>query len=159
MGDKIKLLIADDEVKFLESLAKRLEIRGFYVAKASDGRQALQYASKERFDLALIDLKMPIIDGKQVLRYIKEHNISVEVIIMTGHGSEELAEECLKIGAFGYIPKPYEFDKIIEILKTAYAAHLKEKHRTNHALIEQLSAFEKEADPLNALLGMRKLVE
>jgi len=159
MGDKIKLLIADDEAKFLESLAKRLEIRGFYVARASDGRQALRYAYQERFDLALIDLKMPIIDGKQVLRHLKEHNNSVEVIIMTGHGSEELAEECLEIGAFGYIPKPYELDKIIEILRTAYAAHLKEKHRTNTALIEQLSTLEKEADPLNALIGMRRLAE
>ena len=159
MGGKIKLLIADDEAKFLESLAKRLEIRGFYVAKASDGRQALHYAYQERFDLALIDLKMPVIDGKQVLRHLKDHNNSVEVIIMTGHGSEELAEECLKIGAFRYIPKPYELEKIIEILRTAYAAYLKEKHHANTALIEQLSALEQEADPLNSLFGMRKLVE
>lgn len=159
MGDKIKLLIADDEVKFLESLAKRLEIRGFYVAKATDGQQALHYAYQERFDLALIDLKMPVIDGKQVLRHLKDHNNSVEVIIMTGHGSEELAEECLEIGAFKYIPKPYELDKIIEILKTAYAAHIREKHRANAVLLEQLSTLEKDADPLNSLLGMRKLVE
>lgn len=158
MGNRIKLLIADDEVKFLDSLARRLELRGFEVTKAYDGRQAIEYADRERFDLALIDLKMPEIDGKRVLQHLKGHKDSVEVIIMTGHGSRESADECLKMGAFGYIPKPYELDKIIEIFRRAYAAHLMERHGSQSDLVERLSVLEKETDPLDALFGMRELV-
>jgi DNA-binding NtrC family response regulator len=159
MSDKIKLLIADDEVKFLDPLAKRLELRGFEVTKASNGRQALEYAERERFDLALIDLKMPEIDGKRVLQQLKEHDDSPEVIIMTGHGAGESAEECLKMGAFSYIPKPYELDKIIEVFRKAYAAHLRMRHSADPVLVDRLSSQEKATDPMAALLEMRKLVK
>jgi ActR/RegA family two-component response regulator len=65
MARKIKLLIVDDEVKFLNSLTRRLELRGFEVTKAENGQDALDYANESQFDLAMVDLKMPGVSGKQ----------------------------------------------------------------------------------------------
>ena len=71
MSNKIKLLIVDDEVKFLASIAQRLEMRSFEVMTATNGQEAIAKAHSEKFDLALLDLKMPGLDGKQVLEVLK----------------------------------------------------------------------------------------
>ena len=83
MSEKIKLLIVDDEVQFLNALAQRLEIRGFHVTKATNGAEALQAARSDKFDLALLDLKMPGLDGKEVLQLLKKEHKHLEVIILT----------------------------------------------------------------------------
>ena len=127
MENKIKLLIVDDEVQFLDSIAERLELRDFDVTKASRGAEALQIADKQKFDLALLDLKMPGMDGRELLEILKREHKYLEVIMLTGHGSLESAVECTKLGAFGYLPKPYELDKLIETLVGAYAARLRNK--------------------------------
>ena len=80
MSDKIKLLIVDDEIKFLDSVARRLEMRDFDVTKASSGELAVEAASSGKFDLALLDLKMPGMDGKQVLEILKKEHKYLEVI-------------------------------------------------------------------------------
>ena len=112
MAAPIKLLIVDDEAKFLDSIARRLEMRGFDVTKAANGQAALEAAQSAKFDLALLDLKMPGLDGKQVLELLKKAHKYLEVVILTGHGSIESAVECTKLGAFDYLPKPYELDKL-----------------------------------------------
>src|SRR3972149_4338847 len=127
MSDKIKLLIVDDEVEFLESIAKRLEMRDFDVTTATRGAQALEIARKEKFDLALLDLKMPGMDGKQVLEVLRKEHKHLEVIILTGHGSVDSAIDCTKLGAFGYLPKPYEMEKLLETLRDAYQTRMTNK--------------------------------
>ena len=159
MTRAITLLIADDEIKFLNSIARRLELRGFDVTKAENGQEALDCASRGRFDLALIDLKMPGADGKQVLETLKKVNDFVEVIIMTGHGSAEAAAECLALGAFNYIPKPYELEKIIETLRQAYASRLKKQHLGKAELLKQIDEAAGLTDPVEALRAMSDLVE
>jgi DNA-binding NtrC family response regulator len=159
MTQKIKLLVVDDEVKFLNSLAKRLELRGFEVTKAENGQDALDFAKDSRFDLAMIDLKMPGVGGKQVLEVLKKTNDFIEVIIMTGHGSAEAAAECLELGAFSYMPKPYELEKIIETLRQAYAAGLKKKHHADPELIKRLHELENLSNPMEAVKAMCALVE
>ncbi|MFH1892473.1 MAG: response regulator, partial [Candidatus Zixiibacteriota bacterium] len=91
MLGKIRLLIVDDELKFLDSIAKRLELRDFDITKATNGEQALEIARRERFDLVLLDLKMPGLNGKQVLEILKKEHKYLEVIILTGHGSLDSA--------------------------------------------------------------------
>ena len=108
MPEKVKLLIVDDETQFVDSIARRLEMRGFDVTKAYGGQQAVDAARGGKFDLALLDLKMPGLDGRQVLEILKREHKFLEIIILTGHGSLESAVECTKLGAFGYLPKPYE---------------------------------------------------
>jgi len=156
MEDKIRLLIVDDEVIFLDSIAKRLELRDFEVTKATNGKDAIKIARKEKFDLALIDLKMPGIDGKQVLEILKKEHKFIEAIILTGHGSLDSAVECTKLGAFGYLPKPYEFDQLIDKLKEAYELRLQKKFENN---LEQKEKILKSAEGESALGILRKLRE
>jgi len=157
MSDKIKLLIVDDEVKFLNSIAQRLEMRGFEVAKASDGQEAILKAHSEKFDVALLDLKMPGLDGKQVLEILKKEHKYLEVIILTGHGSFESAAECTKLGAFGYLPKPYELEKLLEVLKSAYEARMKKKFESDLHKMEKLMNIATGTSPLGILQEMKKL--
>ncbi|MCX7908712.1 MAG: response regulator [Ignavibacteria bacterium] len=118
--NKIKILVVDDEIHFLDSIAKRLELRGFEVDKAPSGTTAIQLASYKNYDLAIVDLKMPDVDGKQILEYLKSNQRNIEVLILTGHGSDETANECLKLGAYAYLPKPYEFEELVRLLFEAY---------------------------------------
>ena len=159
MARKVKLLIVDDEVKFLNSLAKRLELRGFVVTKAENGQDALDYASESQFDLAMIDLKMPGVGGKQVLETLKKTHDFIEVIIMTGHGSAEAAGECMELGAFSYLPKPYELEKIMETLRQAYAARLRSEHHANSELMKQLDELGSLSNPVKAVEAMSAIVD
>jgi DNA-binding NtrC family response regulator len=157
MENGIKLLIVDDEVNFLNSIAQRLEMRDFDVTKAVNGVEAISAATQKKFDIALLDLKMPGIDGKQVLEILKREHKYIEVIILTGHGSMESAVECTKLGAFGYLPKPYELDKLLEILKDAYATRMKKKFDQDSERLEKLMSMATGMGALGILREMRKL--
>ncbi len=157
MSDKIKLLIVDDEVKFLDSIAQRLEMRGFDVTKAINGNEAIEATKREQYDIALLDLKMPGMDGKEVLKILKDEHKYIEVIILTGHGSLESAVECTKLGAFGYLPKPYELDKLLETLKDAYESRMKKKFEQDYERMEKLMEIAKGSSPIAILRKMREL--
>jgi DNA-binding NtrC family response regulator len=156
MANKIRLLVVDDELLFLDALCQRLLLRGFEVVKAADGQEALQAARTAEFDLVLLDLKMPRMDGKEVLRMLKREHPHMEVLILTGHGSLDSAAECTKLGAFGYIPKPYELEDLIKVLKDAYAARLKKKFQGDEQVMDQIL---KTAVGEDSLEIMRKLHE
>jgi len=157
MSDKIKLLIVDDEVKFLESIARRLEMRGFDVTKAVNGQEALDAAGRASFDLALLDLKMPGLNGQQVLERLKKEHKYLEVVILTGHGSVDSAVECTKLGAFGYLPKPYELDKLLEVLKDAYEARMRSKFKQDDERTKKIMKLAMGSSPLGILRELRKL--
>ena len=157
MSSNIKLLIVDDEVKFLASIAKRLEMRSFEVTTATNGQEAISKAHSEKFDLALLDLKMPGLDGKQVLEILKKEHKYLEVVILTGHGSYESAVECTRLGAFGYLPKPYELEKLLEVLRSAYEARMKKKFESDIQKMEKLMKIATGASPLSILQEMKKL--
>lgn len=155
MVDKIKLLIVDDEIKFLDSIAKRLDMRGFEVTKASRGEEALEAARTGGFDLALVDLKMPGMDGTEVLRVLKSEHKYIEVIMLTGHGSINSAVECTKLGAFSYLSKPYELDGLLEVLRDAYETRLQKKFATNEARLAEIKRVSDEFDPERLLQDTR----
>ena len=155
--EKIKLLIVDDEVNFLQSIATRLEIRDFDVVKATNGAEAVAAANNQKFDIALLDLKMPGMDGKQVLETLKKEHKYIEVIILTGHGSLESAVECTKLGAFGYLPKPYEFNKLLEILKDAFSKRMKKKFENDNERIRKLMEIAAGSSPISILREMKLL--
>ncbi len=154
--EKIKLLIVDDEVNFLLSIAKRLEIRDFAVVTAANGEQAVSAAENNKFDIALLDLKMPGMDGKQVLEILKKEHKYIEVVILTGHGSLESAVECTRLGAFGYLPKPYEFDKLMETLKDAYSARMLKKFKKDEERVSELMKIAAGSSPTGILREMKK---
>jgi DNA-binding NtrC family response regulator len=157
MAGSIKLLIVDDEVKFLDSIAQRLGMRDFEVTKATNGAQAIEFAKEKKYDLALLDLKMPGIDGRQVLEILKKEHRYIEVIILTGHGSMESAVECTKLGAFGYLPKPYELDKLLQVLKEAYEERMKKKFEKDSEKIDKILQIAMGNSPLSILREMRSL--
>jgi DNA-binding NtrC family response regulator len=157
MSEKIRILIVDDEIKFLESIAKRLEMRGFEVAAASSGEKAINIARIDKFDLALLDLKMPGLNGKEVLEILKKEHKYLEVIILTGHGSYESAAECTRLGAFGYLPKPYELDKLLKVLKNAYEERMKKKFDLDEDRMKKIMKIAIGSSPLSILRKMREL--
>jgi len=157
MEHVIKLLIVDDEARFLTAIAQRLTKRGFDVRTASNGPDAVALARNEKFDIALLDLKMPGMDGAQVLRKLKEDHQFLEAVILTGHGSLESAVELTKLGAFSYLPKPYELDKLIEVLKDAYQARLQRKFTSDQARLDAIMAAVEGESPLGILRKLQKL--
>ena len=157
MEHVIKLLIVDDETRFLNAIARRLTKRGFDVRTASNGADAIEVARGEKFDIALLDLKMPGMDGGQVLRVLKEEHQFLEAIMLTGHGSLESAVELTKLGAFSYLPKPYELEKLIEVLKEAYETRLKKKFASDQAKMDKIVAMASGESPLGILRKLREL--
>jgi len=157
MAEKIKLLIVDDEVQFLNALSQRLEIRDFHVTKATNGAEAVQAARKDKFDLALLDLKMPGMDGKEVLQLLKKEHQYLEVIILTGHGSLDSAVECTKLGAYGYLPKPYELEQLIKVLKEAYEERMKKKFQSNEEKMSEIMKIATGDSPLAIMRRLRQI--
>lgn len=153
---KIKLLIVDDEGEFREALGQRLEMREFEVRTVGSAMDALGLCKSVDFDLALVDLKMPGMDGQELLGKLKAENQYLEVIILTGHGSMISAVECTKMGAFNYLPKPYKMDELLVVLKDAYAQRLANKFSDDGARIEELMRIAQQESPLGILRRMRE---
>ena len=114
-----RVLLVDDEREFVQTLSERLQMRDVGSAVAYDGESDLQMVKDDEPDVMILDLKMPGIDGIEVLRRVKETNPHIEVIILTGHGSDEDCETCMKLGAFAYLQKPVDIDALSETLRRA----------------------------------------
>lgn len=155
--NKIKLLLVDDEVNFLKSIASRLELQGFDVTTAFNGNEAIRSAEKGFFDVAVVDFKMPGMDGSQVLKTLKERHDYLEIIILTGHATVDSAVECTKLGAFQYLEKPYAFEKLVEIIKNAYEARLKRKFEHNVKRYDEIQKLSIGSSPLGILKALASL--
>jgi DNA-binding response OmpR family regulator len=118
-SNRIKLLLVDDEQAYARILSKRLTKRGFDVTIAFNGTHGIQAARKEDFDVAVLDLKMEDIDGIEVLKVFKKMAPDMEVIMLTGHGSEQAAREGIQFGAFDYLTKPCELEELVEKIREA----------------------------------------
>ena len=118
--DPIRLLIVDDEVGFVNILAKRLSRRNMEVTSAYTGTEAIQILRKQDFDVAVLDLKMEEMDGIEVLKIFKKMDPKMVVIMLTGHGSEQAAREGIEFGAFDYLTKPCELEELLAKIKEAY---------------------------------------
>ncbi len=118
--EQIKLLLVDDETEFVKTLSERLKMRELDSEIALNGEEALEIVGKEPPDVIVLDLKMPGIDGMEVLRVIKKAHPKVQVIMLTGHGSEKDEKEARRLGAFDYLQKPVGMDKLVKIVKNAY---------------------------------------
>jgi DNA-binding NtrC family response regulator len=114
---KIKLLLVDDEKRFVEVLFKRLNSRNIDVTMAFSGSEGIQALRKVDFDVAVLDLKMEDMDGLEVLKVFKKMYPKMEVIILTGHESEQTEREGMKYGAFAYISKPCDFEELLHTIR------------------------------------------
>jgi two-component system response regulator CpxR len=111
--------LVDDEREFVETLSERLLMRDMGSAVAYDGESALDMVKEEEPEVMILDLKMPGIDGIEVLTRVKKSNPEIEVIILTGHGSEADRKVCMELGAFAYLQKPVDIEVLSETLKKA----------------------------------------
>jgi DNA-binding NtrC family response regulator len=155
--NKIKLLMVDDEVKFLESISKRLMLKNFDVTTAVNGREAIESAETGFFDVAVVDFQMPGMDGAQVLRTLKEKHKYLEIIMLTGHATVDSAVECTKLGAFKYLEKPYDFENLVEIIQEAYEARLKKKFEHNKKRMDDIQKLSFGQSPLGILRALANL--
>ncbi|MBU0741985.1 response regulator [bacterium] len=122
----IKILLVDDEEDLVTLLAERLSKRRMDVVWATSGEEALAISADRTFDVAVIDLKMPHMDGVEVMQRLKASQPLIETIMFTGHGTMESALEAGKLDAFRYMMKPCDFDELVGVIQAAY-----EQRRTN----------------------------
>jgi CheY-like chemotaxis protein len=115
-----KVLLVDDERDFVHTLSERLQTRQLDSAVVYDGEEALAFIENEPPEVMVLDLKMPGINGLEVLRRVKRSHPQVEVIILTGHGSDKEENMAKELGAFAYLKKPVDIDVLAETMKAAY---------------------------------------
>jgi len=115
-----KILLVDDEKEFVHTLSERLKTRDLESSIAYDGEQALDMLKEDVPDVMVLDLMMPGIDGIEVLRRIKRDHPEVEVIILTGHGSDREESLANELGAFAYLNKPVNVDRLAQVMRAAY---------------------------------------
>lgn len=131
------ILIADDEPAFREILASLLTMDGHNVTTVGDGSAAINILQKMLFDIVLLDVRMPRVDGLEVLTFIKDHYLDTEVIMLSGVNELRIAVECMKKGAFHYLSKPYSTDELQSLIKNAL--ELRRLSIENKAIKSQLS--------------------
>jgi len=117
-----RVLLVDDETDYLEVLSRRLKKRNVNAAGVPSGKEALRYLETIPVDVVVLDVRMPEMDGIQVLREIKKSHPLVEVIMLTGHASLEVAIEGMRLGAFDYLMKPADIDELLYKVQDAHKA-------------------------------------
>ena len=122
---RTKVLLVDDEVEFASALAERLQMRNYEVRTASNGLEAMALFHESTPDVVLLDLRIPGMDGLEILSNIKKFDPSIEVLMLTGHGDKESVLKGLQTGALEYIMKPIDIDELT--LKINNAAKKREK--------------------------------
>lgn len=115
----LKVLLVDDEEDLVRTMAERMEMRDLGSNVALDGQQALNMLEDDIPDVMVLDLRMPGLDGMEVLRRVKETYPQIAVIIMTGHGSDKDEQEARRLGAFDYLRKPVDISQLMETVRNA----------------------------------------
>jgi len=156
-NEKINLLLVDDEEDFLRSTKKRLEVRNFNVITVNNGTDAIAAARKTPIDVALVDLKMPGISGEETLAALKKEHELLEVIILTGHGSIDSAIETTKMGAYLYLQKPCDLERLLEVLVDAYKKKVMNKMKIKENKMNELMNMATTSSPLSILERIKEL--
>lgn len=117
---KFRVLVVDDEAEFLDMTVKRLQKRGLECEGVPSGEDAVARIQAKSFDVVLLDVKMPGMDGIETLREIKRLKPLVEVVMLTGHASVQSGIEGMRLGAFDYLMKPMELDALVDKLSDAF---------------------------------------
>ncbi len=117
--DPLKILIVDDEEELVDALTERLNLRGFETTGVTTGANALELIHAESFDVLLVDVKMPGMGGMEVIREVKSFRPDLQIVLLTGHGAVETAEEGMRLGASEFLLKPVNINELIATLTRA----------------------------------------
>ncbi len=127
--ERLRILIVDDEVAFANNLLKLMSKRGYDIIAVYNGADAVNIVGEKEFDVIILDMKMPGMDGIATLKEIKKKAPLVEVVILTGHGSVESGIEGMQLGAFDFLMKPVRIDELQEKVSEAYQRKLIHRER------------------------------
>ncbi len=119
MNKKKSILVVDDESIVRVSCKRILEPEGFLVDLAADGYEAIELIKKQSYDIIITDLKMPKMDGLEVLQWIKKNSPASKVIVITGFSTPEIAERSVEAGATKYLEKPFTPETLISVVQSA----------------------------------------
>jgi len=117
----IRVLFVDDEHELVSAVVERLQLRGIEAVGATGGEEALKTAREQEFDVVVLDVRMPGLGGFDVIRELKRTHPGLEVVLFSGHGSKDAAEEGLRLGAFEYLQKPVEIERLVHVIRKATA--------------------------------------
>ena len=154
---KINLLIVDDEEQFLESISKSLQLRDFNVITVNRGEKAIEAARNNPIDVALVDLKMPGINGEETLKALKAEHKWMEIIILTGHGTIDSAVDCIKMGAFAYLQKPCSLDELMQSLKEAYKQKVMNKQQIAKKKMDEMLKLSLSESPREIMRRLKEI--
>lgn len=157
---KFNVLIVDDEKNIREGLGQSLTMDGYKVYLAENGKEGLEIINGNDIDLVITDLKMPELSGEQLLKKITSTNPNIPVIILTGHGSIETAVNAMRDGAFDFLTKPLNLDRLSLLVKRALSSRqLVLKHRELEEEVKRLSSRQKFSSIIGKSAQMRKILE
>jgi len=161
---KRKILIVDDNLEFAEMVTRILGEEGYKVSIVPDGSTAIESVLSESPELVLLDLKLPDITGKEVLRRIKAINEDTAVIIITGYGGEQVAVDLMKAGAMDFLSKPVERENLLKAVKNVLeirSAQIEDKQIENHSSLEKFFPFlaHEIRNPLHAIGGALAIIQ
>ncbi|MCF8108212.1 MAG: response regulator [Desulfohalobiaceae bacterium] len=151
----MKLLFVDDEQTFLKYLAKRLVLDGYEVRTTFSGEEGVEAAADEDFDVAIVDLKMPGIDGIEVQKRLKELQPNLPCIVLTGYGSVEHALESGKYNAFQFLSKPVDYETLVKTINEA-AEYRHQKETQDQGELNAAAAAKTEGKMKKAFERLKK---
>lgn len=122
-----KVLVVDDEERFGANMVKILEANGIKARHALDGEEGLAEAGRKSYDVILLDMKMPGLSGKDVLKRLREAKVPSKVVVLTGHASVDDAVELINMGAYDYLLKPCKTEQLIKMISLAFEQRLIEQ--------------------------------
>ena len=157
---KFNVLIVDDEKNIREGLGQSLSMDGYEIYLAENGKKGLEIINSRDIDLVITDLKMPELSGEQLLKKVTSTNPNIPVIILTGHGSIETAVGAMRDGAFDFLTKPVNLDRLSLLVKRALSSRqLVLKHRELEEEVKRLSSRQKFSSIIGKSAQMRKILE
>src|SRR5437667_10438184 len=134
---KSRILVIDDEVAIRDSLRMMLEYEGYDCVGAATGQDGLSLVEREAPDLVLLDVKMPGMDGLEVLDRLRAMNDALPVVVISGHGTISTAVEATKKGAFDFVEKPFASERVLVILRNALdQGRLRDENRSLQKQVE-----------------------
>jgi DNA-binding response OmpR family regulator len=143
---KIRILIVDDEKEFVESLAERLSMRDYDVTTSFSGEEAVEKVKGYNFDVVILDVAMPGMDGVAALREIRKLKPLTEVLMLTGNATVETAVEGMKLGALDYVLKPCEIEELVSKINRGYERKAEQEERIRSVKVAEIMA-----SPMSAL--------
>jgi len=132
------LLLVDDEEVFTSNMSKLLTSRGYRVTAVNSGGNAIRALQKSNYDVVVLDLKMPGMDGITTLKEIQKLGLFTETLILTGHGSIDTALDAMRLGAYDYLTKPCEIDELVEKIEGAWKQKDREEQRDMQKKIQKV---------------------